>query len=124
MKLSLPTPISANRYWRIANNRLFRSSDAEQFKRLAAMSARMAGVEKLTGDVEVVITLHPRETQCGTSSKVRVDLDNAIKVTLDSLNDIAWIDDKQVVRLAAQIGPPVKDGGLTVWIGPVQECEL
>jgi len=31
-----------------------------------------------------------------------IDIDNLIKGTLDSLNKIAWIDDKQVVRVSAE----------------------
>jgi crossover junction endodeoxyribonuclease RusA len=124
MKVSLPYPISANRYWKIARNRIYRSPMAEAFKKMAVVAARYAAMQKLSGPVEVVVALHPRMTKAGLASEVRVDLDNAIKVTLDALNGIAWDDDKQVVRLSANIDDPLPNGGLTVWVLPVAECEL
>jgi Holliday junction resolvase RusA-like endonuclease len=32
---------------------------------------------------------------------LRGDLDNYIKLTLDALNQVAWVDDRQVVRIMA-----------------------
>ena len=53
----------------------------------------------------------------GQASKVRLDLDNCIKVALDALIGIAYEDDSQVVRLTAEIGEPVEGGGLSVTWG-------
>ena len=79
--------------------------------------------------VEVCIQLHPRTTKQTAAqirrgepeqaSAVRLDLDNCIKVTLDALNGVAWVDDNQVVRISAEVGPALKDGGLTVWISRI-----
>ena len=54
------------------------------------------------------------------ASEVCLDLDNCIKVTLDSLNGIAWVDDRQVKRISAEVGPATPGGGLRVWISRIE----
>ena len=46
------------------------------------------------------------------------DADNIIKVVLDALNGVAWVDDKQVVRACCDkcYTPPSKFEGLSVYI--------
>jgi Holliday junction resolvase RusA-like endonuclease len=54
------------------------------------------------------------------ASEVVLDLDNALKVTLDALTGVAWDDDSQVRRISAEYGPPCEGGGLSVWIGHIR----
>jgi Holliday junction resolvase RusA-like endonuclease len=42
-----------------------------------------------------------REAALGTYKHIGIDLDNTIKAASDSLNGIAWADDRQIVRLLA-----------------------
>ena len=112
--LTLSYPVSANRYWRTCRGRTYRSAEAERYKTGAKAAAGMAGVVAIDGPVAVSVTLHPKLTKKGTASKARMDLDNCIKVTLDALNGVAYLDDSQVVRLIAEIGPPMSGGGLSV----------
>lgn len=110
--LTLPYPVSCNRYWRHARGMTFRSKEADAYRgavRLAAL-----GAEPKSGPVEVVLWLHPRTTRNGEASKTRMDIDNCIKVTLDALNGIAYGDDRQVVRLIAEVKEPMPAGGLSV----------
>jgi crossover junction endodeoxyribonuclease RusA len=116
--VSLPYPPSANRYWRIAMNRLYPSAEAKAFKRTAAVLARSAGIQPTPAPMAVSVTLHPKLTKKGEASKTRIDLDNALKVTLDALNGIAWEDDSQVVGIIARIGNGIDCGGLTVEVAP------
>lgn len=62
--------------------------------RLRAKEA-MAGAAPLAGPVVVRILIAARER--------RYDLDNGIKGILDSLNRVAFVDDKQVVRIDADV---------------------
>lgn len=112
--LTLGYPVSANRYWRTCRGRTFRSAEADRYKDSAKRAARLAGMPKFEGPVAVSIALHPKLTKRGVASLARMDLDNCIKVTLDALNGVAYRDDSQVVRLMAEVGPPVMGGALSV----------
>jgi Holliday junction resolvase RusA-like endonuclease len=67
----------------------------------------------------VSIRLHPRVTKTGEASQVRVDIDNAIKCALDAGNLLLWADDKQVVKLYAEVADPIPYGGLTLEAHPL-----
>jgi crossover junction endodeoxyribonuclease RusA len=110
----LPYPISTNRYWRTFRNRVVRSKEADEYKRITAHTAFVAGWRVLDCPVAVSLCLHPKATKAGRASRVRMDLDNCIKVALDALNGIAYCDDMQVIRLRAEIGGPLAGGGLAV----------
>lgn len=112
----LPYPVSANRYWRTFRGMTVRSKEADEYKRTAAHSAFVAGWRAIEGPVSVGITLHPKLTKKGLPSATRMDLDNCIKVTLDALNGVAYRDDRQVVRLVAEIGQAHPLGGLSVTV--------
>jgi len=47
---------------------------------------------------QTVITVGPSPHGAKT---LRGDLDNYVKLTLDALNGVAWVDDRQVVRIMA-----------------------
>lgn len=99
MRLVLPYPPSANRYWRSFRNRVVVSDEARAYKaRVAAECRVQLGTlatfqEPFHGPVAVVVHVYrPRK---------RGDLDNTLKVLLDALKGIAFVDDDQVVDLHA-----------------------
>ena len=63
--------------------------------------------EKISGPIEVSVIYSPDATILHVTSSphnaktLRGDLDNYVKLTLDALNEVAWDDDRQVVRLNA-----------------------
>lgn len=118
-KISLPYPISANRYWRNMKGRMVVSAEARAYKQVAAWNALQARTKLTAGDVRVMITFHPKTTKKGLSSRCRLDLDNCNKVVLDALNGVAFGDDKQIVDLHSTIGKPLDGGGVTVEWGAV-----
>jgi crossover junction endodeoxyribonuclease RusA len=124
IELLLPYPVSANRYWRHAAGRTYLSQEARDYKALAAIQARTAGIHiPLAGIIAVTYTLHPRKPKdwakresAGTwkLDVQRMDLGNAEKVTSDALNGIMWEDDRQIVRILMVLDVPVENGALHV----------
>jgi len=94
MNITLPVPPSANRYWRNFRGRMVVSAEARAYKEQAAWIAKAAGMEPVAGDVSVTLRVY-RQAKRG-------DLDNSIKVSLDSLNGVAYSDDSQIVRIVAE----------------------
>ena len=120
MKLNLPYPVSNNQNTRTYDGRVLTSKAAKAYKTEVGWLARQARCNLHTGDISVSILFHPKMNLDGSGNKNRLDLDNSLKVLLDSLNGIAWNDDKQITRIYAEVSTPIKDGGLTIVI---EDCE-
>jgi crossover junction endodeoxyribonuclease RusA len=105
MKLILPYPVSANRYWRtiVAKRQqralTFVSDEAKAYKAECGWRAKAAGCRPLAGAVELRIALIPKNRVC-------MDLDNALKVTIDALKGIVYGDDAQVFKIVAERRDP------------------
>ena len=124
MKLILPYPVSANRYWRtvVAHRRdgpkkpralTFVSEEAKAFKQECAWRAKAAGCRPASGLVELRVLLVPKNRVC-------MDLDNALKVTIDALKGIVYADDAQVFKIVAERRDPDPTGArLEVEIMPL-----
>jgi hypothetical protein len=61
----------------------------------------------------LTIRVHPRLKKDGSLGKERTDIDT-IKAVCDALNDVAWHDDRRVVRVVVEVSDPLPDGGLMV----------
>lgn len=107
-------PVGGNRAWRQANGKVIPNPKAVAWKRQAAESASLAGIQIITGPVEIHCRLHPRLNKDGTPSKTRLDCDAPLKLLLDALNGVAYADDKQIIRIVAEIAHPVAGGALSV----------
>ena len=90
----LPLPPTANHYY-VNTGRGGRalSPGARAYKAAAEMAIYHAHLVRYAGPVAVTLHVY-RERKAG-------DLDNRVKLTLDSLNGHAWGDDAQVVELHA-----------------------
>ena len=116
--LTLPYPISANRYWasRVLPGKLPRAvmyvtTEAKAYKAQVAALTRVAGVTApIEGRVQVEVWLYPHRPQdwakrqrrlgeCWDDSVMCIDLDNANKVLLDALKDVVMQDDAWVRRI-------------------------
>lgn len=139
--LTLPYPISANRYWATRIIKLkgalkptamtYVTQEAKAFKDQVAKLAKAAGtISPMLGRVAVAYTLHPhrpldahrraKRDPVGWEDTVQcIDLDNAQKVLLDSLKGVVFEDDKWVREITAKRGEPVDGGKLVVTITPI-----
>lgn len=89
---TLPLPPSANRYWRTTRNgRTYVSEDAIAYKRQIGLL--LGHTRMTTGPVSVTMRFY-RARKSG-------DLDNKIKVLLDSMNGVVYADDGQIVEIHA-----------------------
>lgn len=93
--IDIPEPPSANAYWRTVNGRPILSREARAYKHAVAQLLQIEARdwEPLAGDVAIDITWY--------RGARRGDLDNRLKVALDALKGILFVDDKQVTSIKA-----------------------
>lgn len=98
IKLTLPYPPSANRYWRSivigGSVRVLVSSEAREYKRRCAAIAAVACQSPLEGPLGMSLAVF-RPMRRG-------DLSNRIKVIEDAMQGVVFHDDNQVVLIDAQ----------------------
>lgn len=93
--LTLPYAPSANRFYRNYQGRMVMSAEARTYKQTVMLLARAQGyTEPLEGDVRLRVDVY-RPFKRG-------DLDNRLKVTLDSLQGVLYKDDAQIVEIHAR----------------------
>lgn len=91
--ITLGFPPTLNHLYSTVRGHRVLSRAGRQYKTTTALRARMAGMRRLAGPVAVTVRVfRPRRSG---------DLDNTLKVLLDSLKGVAWNDDSQVVRILA-----------------------
>lgn len=105
--------------WRNFRGRMVLSAEGRAYKAESAWTCRAGGIKPLNGDVELIVMLHPRLTEKGSASKVRLDLDNILKVSCDLLNGVGYADDKQIVRIIAEVGKAIEGGGLSIGVSKI-----
>jgi len=117
----LAYPPSTNRLVRLAHGIAYKPKPVRDWTKDAVQRLRAAGAKLADGAVAVDVLLHPKATKHGRPFKRRIDLDNAIKATLDACQGVVFADDHQVVRLSAALAPAKPDGGLTVTVVPADD---
>lgn len=115
----LPYPVSTNRYWRKTNTgKVYKSKEAAEYKKAAVSVAKHVDINNPHSphacDIELHVDIFPKQNKDGTESKKLLDIDNCLKVALDALEGLAYIDDKQVRRLIVNYGAAKIDGGLLI----------
>ena len=128
-RLVLPYPPSANRYWRNFRGRMVPSAEATAYKAHIWAVARSEGLgapSVAPMAMELILRpvrpkdWHKRQKADPNGYTVRcLDIDNALKVAVDALQGIAYINDNQVVDLHIKRGMPVEGGALIVSIQEV-----
>jgi crossover junction endodeoxyribonuclease RusA len=134
LRLTLPYPISANRYWRAVTIKghavMVPTKEAKQYKADVGWIAKGAGVRSpLQGRVSLHVKLFPQRPQDWAKRSQRnpdtwdddvrcIDLGNAEKVLSDALNGVAWVDDKQLHRITLERCEPDGEGRVELTIEP------
>lgn len=125
--LTLPYPISANRYWRSFVPRggqraiTVVSDEAKAYREEVKWRAMAAGLRPIKGRVQLELRLYPgrpqdwqkrarKDPECWDDDVRCIDLGNAEKVLSDALNGIAWDDDKQHRRIIKERMVPDENG--------------
>ena len=137
LTVTLPYPISANRYWasrtvkpkgKAAFTTTYVTAEAKAYKEQVGWLLRAAGVrEPIAGRVAIAYTLYPhrpldwqkRQQKLGAAwddTVQCIDLDNAQKVLLDAMKGIAFDDDAWVRRIVAERAEPDGEARIVVTI--------
>lgn len=134
IQLTLPYPISANRYWlsfyapKLKRVMTGPTKEAKAYKEEVGWMCKAAGIVKpITGRVQIDIKLYPhrpldyqkrmRKDGIAWDDSVQcIDLDNANKVLLDSLKGIAIEDDRWVRKIVAERMEPDGEARVVVTI--------
>lgn len=134
--LTLPWPVSSNRYWRSfvpkGHKRavVVLSDEAKAYKREVGWLAKAAGMRPVRGRVHLDCRLYPalpldaakrmrKHGEAWHDTVRSIDLDNALKVTIDALKGIAYVDDAQVWKITAERAEPDGRARLVVCIEPI-----
>jgi crossover junction endodeoxyribonuclease RusA len=129
IRLVLPAAISANRYWRPvrigSHITIVPTTEAKAYRSEVAMLARQAGAQPVRGRVALTVRMYPGRPQDWAKRAAKdpdnwddtvrsIDLDNALKVLLDALKNIAFDDDSWVRRIDAERCEPDEHGARVV----------
>lgn len=140
--LSLPYPLSANRYWRTYMPKGFKapvttlSQEAKAYKAEVQWRCKAAGIRKpIMGRVQVEIRLYPKRPQ-DAEKRIRkapeswddtvlcVDLDNAHKVLFDALKGVAFEDDRWVRKIISERMEPDGEARVEVVVREVEPVRV
>jgi len=136
IRLTLPYPLSANRYWRPVpigkHITIVPTKEAKAYCKEVAAIARMSGINApIAGRVLIDVRLYPhrpldwqkRQRTHGAAwddTVQCIDLDNANKVLLDAMKGIVIDDDKWVRRLTAErMEPDQHPARVVVTVTPI-----
>ena len=140
--LTLPWPVSSNRYWRTFMPKGFKapvttlSKEAKDYKQAVGLIAKEAGIIKpIAGRVAVSYVLYPQRPQDWANRAAKdpvrwddsvqcLDLDNALKVMLDSLKGVVFGDDKFVFEIHGRRAEPDGVGRMVVTVSPIAVQEV
>jgi crossover junction endodeoxyribonuclease RusA len=132
--MTLPYPLSANRYWRTYMPKGFKapvtvvSAEAKAYKAQVCGLARIAGVKApIAGRVAIDVRLYPNRPQDWAKRAAKdpmawddtvqcLDLDNANKVLFDALKGVVIEDDRWVRRITSERMEPDGEARVVVTI--------
>ncbi len=136
--LTIPWPVSSNRYWRSFVPRGGRrcvvvlSDEAKKYRKEVHGRALEAGITRpLAGRVAMTFTLYPALPKGARARMTRnplawddtvrsIDLDNALKVAIDSLKHCVITDDRWVWEITARRAEPDGVARMVVTVSQIE----
>ncbi|WP_250532409.1 RusA family crossover junction endodeoxyribonuclease [Caballeronia sp. ATUFL_F1_KS39] len=132
LTLTLPYPPSSNRYWKSfvisGHVQVVVSAEAKAFRREVHWLLKLARIrEPIYGRIALTVKLYPK-LPLDARTRMRkhgdeweddvrcIDLDNSLKILLDSMKGRVFIDDSFVWRLHAERGEPRPEACVEVTI--------
>ena len=112
--ITMPYPISTNRYYRNLQHITTLSKEGRIFKQIVRLANLC--IKPILDDVVLNITIHPKQKKDGGAYSQIIDLDNGLKCILDSLIGIVYHDDRQVKGLHVDYGSSKVGGAATVLV--------
>lgn len=113
--IELPWPPSANRYWRYWNKKVTVSDEAKKYKKCVKQLYYTWPVKHIEGRLGIDIIAFPPD-------KRQRDLDNLLKITLDSLESTGLYDnDSQIDKIIIERGEVIKGGCLQICVSEISQ---
>lgn len=91
LKFTLPYPPSVNHYLAHTRHGMYRTKAANDYKEIVGWILHDLEIDPLETPLSVTIYAY-RPRKAG-------DIDGILKVSLDAMNKLAYVDDKQIVEL-------------------------
>lgn len=93
LKFTLPYPPSVNHYLAHSGHRVFRTTKANDYREIVGWILHDMEIDPLEGELTIELNVYrPRKSG---------DLDNILKVILDSLQGYVYENDKQIAKIVA-----------------------
>lgn len=111
MIYEFPLPPSLNHYLRPLRGRMVKSTEAREYQTVVKMLAKADGATQLSGPVAVTVNIY--------RARAAGDLDNRLKVLLDSLQGVFYANDSQIRELHAYLDDDKARPRCTVEVKPI-----
>lgn len=102
--IQIPFPPSVNSLWRIGRGRMFRSKKYTSFMKRCEEEIIWDALPPIDYKIEVVVVVGRPRNKDGSITKVRMDIDNRLKSTLDVLEHVnggVYTDDCLIEKITA-----------------------
>ena len=114
--IRIPFPPSVNSLWRIGRGRMFRSKKYMTFMKRCAEEIVWQALPPIDYKMEIEVVVGRPRNKDGSITKVRMDIDNRLKSTLDALEYFnVYTDDCLIEKLCASWSTKFDYTEIKIW---------